>query len=271
MSNKKTNPELISAAIESVSAYLDKLSNSENKDDKSKANLLSYWLKDYIKFIEFEKDFNPQRLIRYKRGDIIKVHLGFNVGSEEGGLHYAVVVEADNPMSSPVITVVPLTSIKPDKDLSHLRRGEVNCGDRLFNALSDKIFTLQNDISKQLKETMEILKKIEKTSYTGENAGVEKLFEQNQTEINEIRKKIQTYEKKIKNLEKIGREIFKMKVGSIALVNQITTISKMRIYDPKKQFDVLNGIRMSDKELDAIDEEIQKLFMKKNSKNPLTN
>ncbi len=32
-------------------------------------------------------------LRRYKRGEIVKVHLGFNVGSEEGGLHYAVVLD----------------------------------------------------------------------------------------------------------------------------------------------------------------------------------
>ena len=51
-------------------------------------------------------------LRRYKRGEIVKVHLGFNVGSEEGGLHYAVVLDKNNAKSSPVITIIPLTSVK---------------------------------------------------------------------------------------------------------------------------------------------------------------
>ena len=38
---------------------------------------------------------------------------------------------------------------------------------------------------------------------------------------------------KIINLEKIEKEIAQMKEGSIALINQITTVSKIRIYDPK--------------------------------------
>ena len=34
-------------------------------------------------------------------------------------------------------------------------------------------------------------------------------------------------------IKKVEKEILKMKKGSIALVSQITTISKQRIYDPK--------------------------------------
>lgn len=51
-----------------------------------------------------------------------------------------------------------------------------------------------------------------------------------------------------------------MKCGSIALVNQITTISKIRIYDPKTDHDILSGIRLSNEKLDLIDDEIQKNY-----------
>ena len=57
-------------------------------------------------------------------------------------------------------------------------------------------------------------------------------------------------------------EISKMKRGSIALVNQITTISKIRIYDPKKNKDMLSGITLSEESLDKIDYEIIKKFTK---------
>ncbi|MBQ2800996.1 MAG: type II toxin-antitoxin system PemK/MazF family toxin [Lachnospiraceae bacterium] len=47
---------------------------------------------------------------KYKRGDIVSLNFVFNVGSEHGGLHYAVVLDNDNKQSSPVITVIPLSS-----------------------------------------------------------------------------------------------------------------------------------------------------------------
>ncbi len=55
-------------------------------------------------------------------------------------------------------------------------------------------------------------------------------------------------------------EVLKMRVGSLALVNQITTVSKIRIYDPKTDHDVLSGIKLSNEKLDLIDKEIIKLY-----------
>ena len=45
-----------------------------------------------------EVNFAPFFFKKYSRGDIVKVNLGFNIGSEQGGLHYAIVVE-DNEAS----------------------------------------------------------------------------------------------------------------------------------------------------------------------------
>ena len=53
-----------------------------------------------------------------------------------------------------------------------------------------------------------------------------------------------------------------MKNGSIALVNQITTISKLRIYDPKNSHDPLAGIKLSNEKLDKIDNEIIRRYTK---------
>ncbi len=45
-----------------------------------------------------------------------------------------------------------------------------------------------------------------------------------------------------------------MKMDSIALISQITTVSKMKIYDPKSDYDVLAGIKLSNKNLELINE-----------------
>ena len=77
-----------------------------------KANLISYWLKDYIRYIANEETFSSEKLKKYNRGDVIKVNLGFNIGNEEGGLHYCVILDIINAKKYSTLTVVPLTSQK---------------------------------------------------------------------------------------------------------------------------------------------------------------
>ena len=82
------------------------------------------------------------------------------------------------------------------------------------------------------------------------------------TVIQEIEARQSALNTELDLFEKMKAEISKMKRGSIALVNQITTISKIRIYDPKTNKDVLSGIRLSDESLDKIDQEIIKRYSK---------
>ncbi len=86
-------------AINKLNKYLD---NCIIQDDKhlKKANLLSYWFKDFVNYIKQEETFNSSLLKKYSRGDIIKVNLGFNVGNEEGGLHYCIVLDKKNSKST---------------------------------------------------------------------------------------------------------------------------------------------------------------------------
>lgn len=52
-----------------------------------------------------------------------------------------------------------------------------------------------------------------------------------------------------------------MKKGTIALANQITTISKQRIYNPKKDLDILSGIKLSAEKMSLIDKKIKELYI----------
>ena len=62
-------------------------------------------------------------------------------------------------------------------------------------------------------------------------------------------------------LDKIGQEISQMKEGSIALVNQITTVSKMRIYDPRNAKGVLSGISLSETGMEKINKKMKDLYI----------
>lgn len=201
----------------------------ENNNFK-KANLLSYWFEDFAKYNLAEENFNPKLLKKYKRGSIIKVNLGFNIGNEEGGLHYCIVLDKSNALSSGTITVIPLTSIKENKKYNS---STLNLGNEIYINLKK----ICDNMSKKLSEEYEDIWK-------------------------SPAEKVEKFNTDFKYIKKGEKEISKMKKGSIALVSQITTISKQRIYDPKTSSDILANLRVSDNTLDLIDSKIRELFIK---------
>lgn len=195
-------------------------------------------MEDWTTFLNNEVGFDPKSLKRYKRGEIIRVHLGFNVGSEEGGLHYAVVLDKNNPKSSPVLTIVPLTSVKDKVDVNNLKPGCVFLDNEIYNNLNAKISATRKQVNDQLKLLIDCSKP------------------------EDVQDKKSRIENKLKLLSRMQKAVQSMNKGSIALANQITTVSKLRIYDPKNNYDILSGIKLSNTKLDLIDAEIQKMYLK---------
>lgn len=241
-------------AIKSITDYLDSCLTTDDDISIKKVNIISYWLKDYINYIKEENTFNPINLKTYERGDIIKVNLGFNIGSELGGLHYCVVIDKKNNRNSPVITVVPLSSQKTDK----INKNSIVLGNDIYEKMLDK----SNELLKKSQIEIDENKKqliIETKKLTETNADSDEIY----LKTTELNNNISEAYKKLELAQKISKEVQKMKYGSIAIVNQVRVISKQRIYDPKTNFDVLSGIRLSNENLDLIDEMMKKLFVKK--------
>jgi len=227
-----------SEAIANKDSALKRLDVSFNKhielSEYKKSNILAYWIKDFSNYHDNEKTFDPNSLKRYRRGDVIKANLGFNVGNELGGLHYCVVLNKNDTMSSGNLTVVPLSSNKENKKY-HINT--VNLGDELYQLLNKKF----------VDESVKIHEELSRLNFDEVSI--------------EITKELSI---KLHNLKKIKTEISRMKSGSIALVNQITTISKQRIYNPKSNSDILANIRLSKNSSLLIDDKIAELFLKKN-------
>ena len=239
-------------AINKINEYLD---NCIIQDDvhAKKANLLSYWLKDYFRYIEQEETFNSSYLKEYYRGDIIKVNLGFNVGNEEGGLHYCVVLDKKNAKSYSTLTVVPLSSIK---NSTKPNKTSVFLGEEIYNSLVDKC----NDLIEKGQNEIQILKQeIQELKVFPEDTEEGKIVKEYRISI--LDKKLDANQENLELILKINEELSQMKKGTIALVNQITTISKQRIYNPKKDLDILSGIKLSDEKMALIDEKIKKLYI----------
>lgn len=256
MSKIKTKEELQKhrdKAILRVQDYLDNLITSDDPKIRNKADKFSYWLEDYITFLDFEKEFKSDKMRRYKRGEIVKAHLGYNIGSEEGGLHYCVVTDKENSIRSPVITVVPLTSVKPWTKIEELHNTEVYLGNELFTNLSSKISLYNKKLNEDLQTLQTALQNLIKVeaSVSTESFSVQ---------ICELDAKIAEVKKCKKLLEEMRSEVQRMNKGSIALTNQLTTISKIRIYNPKTNDDVLSNIKLSNDKLDSIDMKIGKYY-----------
>ena len=240
-------------AIKIITDFLDSCLAVGDSSNIKRVNLISYWQKDYINYIKDENNFNPTNLKTYERGDIIKVNLGFNIGSELGGLHYCVVIDKKNNRNSPVVTVIPLSSQKTDK----INKNSVILGNDIYNKLVEKSNKLLENSKIKIEENKNKLL-IETKILTEKEATSDEIY----LKTIQLNNNIAEAYKKLELAEKINKEVQKMKFGSIAIINQIRVISKQRIYNPKTEFDILSGIKLSDENLNLIDEKIEKMFIK---------
>lgn len=200
------------------------LKHIELKEYKT-THLLSYWINDFSNYHDEEKTFNTSKMITFKRGSIIKVNLGFNIGHELGGLHYCIVLDKfDNPKNG-TLNVIPLTSKKNKK----YPKSAIDLGNEIYNTLNEL--------------------------YSKE---IEKLSNQYTNIWTLPSEKVKQFTSDFEYVKKIKDEISKMKIGSIALINQITTISKQRIFDDE----ILRRVRLSKESLDLLDNSIIKFFTK---------
>ena len=263
-------------SIKALNTMLEYFINDPSGKHLKKANLISYWIKDYVKMINFEESFNPAKNIAYKRGNIVKLNFGFNIGAEYGGLHYGIVLDNHNAHNSPVVTVIPLTS---KKDTKVLHSNSVDLGNELYKSLKLKYDTISKTLKEEQEELVavsaafEILIKMANDSLgkyksCEENAEKEQELSNAGKYLNATKKITEIWEdKKLHNqsqqeyLEKIGLEISRMKEGSIALVNQVTTISKMRIFDPRNLKGVLSGVSLSEENMKKINQKLQDLYV----------
>lgn len=62
------------SAIRALNKQLEYYINDPSGNHLKKANLISYWLKDYVRMINYEERFNPTKNIVYKRGNIINLN-----------------------------------------------------------------------------------------------------------------------------------------------------------------------------------------------------
>lgn len=263
-------------AIRKLNKLLEYYINNPSEKHLKKAHLISYWIKDYVRMINFEDRFEPTKNIAYKRGNVVKINFGFKIGSEYGGLHYGVVLDNKNDHSSPVITVIPLTSVK---DSGETHNNSVELGNDLYRTLKLKYDTISKALKAEQQEITDTINAfsvlIEMVDEAINNFHNTDNFSEGAKELIKAKEYLNATDKldalwkekgrhnleQQEYLDKIGQEISRMKNGSIALVNQITTVSKIRIYDPCDLKGVLSGVSLSEDSMEKINKKIKELYI----------
>lgn len=140
MTEKDEPPEEIKVVAPSqLQVELDKLKSTiDGLEEEEDQKLLTRWIKEWSNYISFKSKFDPKRNIAYKAGYVARVNFGQNIGSEQGGKRPAVILE-DNNRSSPVVTVIPLSSLKDDVSVEDVEGkgnvylGELSAYNNVFN------------------------------------------------------------------------------------------------------------------------------------------
>lgn len=259
MGKNITNDDIIKHkknAIKQLNNMFEVFINSPNPKHMKKVDLIAYWIESYSKYLLLEEKFDYRSIPKYKRGDVISLNFGFNIGSEHGGLHYAIVLDNDNKQSSPVITVIPLSSGNEEDTYDR----DVFLGNELYDKLDAKYHKLITQVDEEISDLTKTLEILKKTRMI--NSDAEEGLEKDVTDhFNNLKKRVERLVNEKNTLQIYEKEISKLKSGSIALMEQITTVSKMRIYKPKNSSDLLYGIKFSDGAMDKINEKLKELYL----------
>lgn len=113
---KKVEKEEVYVSLKQATCQIQKFiekTNMDDNDDRKRTKNYYDWINKKTQIISEEKHFNPndEKYNNIKRGSVIWVEFGFNVGAEFGGKHPAIVLRRTGSS----IFVLPLSSQRPNK------------------------------------------------------------------------------------------------------------------------------------------------------------
>ena len=297
MGSNRTNEEIAvytATIIQELEDYLHLLQRMDDEGNK-RSDKIAQWIENWVKYLKIEQVFNPRSIQALKRGSIVYADFGFNVGREYGGLHYAIVLNKIDARSNHLLHVLPLTSVKETTDISNLKDFQLPIGNEVFQLLSNKALKKVRELSELYdrfskkdgelrekvvmvesliednKKTLEILKNLSSSDIDDSsikqiltiNKNIDFASDQAEKIRQEAKENAILLAELNEKLEYDNKFILKtqnMNKDSIVLLNQVTTISKMRLRDPKNNNSILNGIVLSDDTMDKIDEALKNIF-----------
>lgn len=89
------------------------------RSKRQKFSTLGNWLQKESNIFKKEVSSNRTTFKKFKRGQIVKIDFGINVGAELCYTHFGIVLNKKDSINSDNISVVPITS-KPGKNRFHI-------------------------------------------------------------------------------------------------------------------------------------------------------
>ena len=222
--NKQKNIEkLLNQTNKNYKQILKLSKDSENK----KFGYLPYWRLKESKLLLRELKSNRTFFQKYKRGTIIKVDFGVNIGAEFSQVHYAIVLNKDDNRKN--------KTLKTTKD----KKNTYNIGNVIFD---NYIKTSKEHINDMCDEVAKSRKN-----------GIEKLL-QGRGEDN-----IKLLQK-LNDLNEVVEFYSENPVCSFACYKNITTINKTRILPAINDLDFINKTVCSQEIMNKIDKKIIKHY-----------
>ena len=214
----------------------------------SKLAQLPFWLYKESTILLNENNGKKRKVLKLKRGTIVVVDFGVRIGSEISNPHFAIVLTKNDTPYQKNITVLPLSSKNTrynyplkhliyDEFIKHINQEIINfkkeystIADELIDTGIDKVINKQQNGKHLSKKDIELLNKYNKYTEV----------------LNNIKKEIQACKKVISFYKAHDKDTY-------ACINQITTISKERIYAPINKYDIVGTAKCSNALLDEID------------------
>ncbi|MDQ8820633.1 type II toxin-antitoxin system PemK/MazF family toxin [Streptococcus ruminantium] len=245
----------------SIDSKIDKASRKfkfVSKSKKLKFRYLPDWVLSEATYFEKEVTGQLRNHKIYKRGSLVFIDFGVNVGNELSGHHFGIVLNKKDSKRNGVLTVVPVSS-KSNKFSVQLdgiisQKSSKYLRDSLIDIEIDRKILILHKIKDNLTEDekCEITRtySLDNTSWTNHHKYItsddfEKSIRNISQELDELRLVINSYSK----FDKI----------SYAKCLDVRTISKNRIIKIN-QFDPVGKISVSTETLDKIDQVITQNF-----------
>lgn len=239
-----------------------KLSLLKNKKEVDYQQL-NRWLETFLKYVSLEGTNIEQSYPNIKRGSILLVNFGYRVHSEFRYNHYAVALNS-SPKKNGKVTVIPLTSKEHPNQLP--------LGHELGERLEDLI--VKKERSLFWKPYRELASKVfEETGvrfFPPAIGGYNTVYPSCTSFICKIKETLVKDSLLHKDADTIlsDLKIFKAFIkkspnlfkSSYLRIEDITTISKVRILLPKNTNHPLYRLRLSNTTLDKLDNEIIRLY-----------
>ncbi|HJA27883.1 MAG TPA: type II toxin-antitoxin system PemK/MazF family toxin [Candidatus Limosilactobacillus intestinigallinarum] len=173
----------------------------------------------------------PRRYYYYRRGTVIRVNFGTNLGSEFSNIHFAIVLDKRDSPNKKTLTVLPLTSKQ--------RSNRFSLGHEVFSQTVGLLKVQMNLLKKRIEEAEQALKNGTLT---------DKEYKDLRKDFNDLMRVLDTYKAYDKN--------------SYVRLSDITTISKLRIERINK-YDPSGRIRLSSQQMALISHKLMQLFLNK--------